>query len=198
MKLKKKFFSLYILIFIVIISCSNINKNDSGIYHIIIHKKFDINDSTPPFLSRFYGDFNFILFDSTTIYVNQKSVLYYCGTGLDQTKPPFLFLKPEHLIQLKTDSLQLFLKENITDSIYKNGRFSASISSPTDTIKNEAFQIITDYFKAYNLMQYEIRRCTEEELYVATAKKTNTKYNKDSVEWKTGFNSAFQFDSRLR
>lgn len=196
--LKKYFFSLYILIFIVVISCSNINKNDLGIYYIIEHKKIDKNDSIPLFISRFYGDFNFILFDSTTIYVNQKSVLYFCGTGLDQTKPPFLFLKPKHLIQLKTDSLHLFLKENITDSIYKNGRFSASISSPTDTIKNEGFKIITDYFKANNLMRYEIRRCTEEELYVATAKKTNTKYNKDSVEWKIGFDRAFQFDARLR
>jgi hypothetical protein len=180
------------------ISCSNIHKNDTSIYHIIEHKKIDVNDSTPLFISRFYGDYNFILFDSITIYVNQKSVLYFCGTGLDQTKPPFLFLKPEHLIQLKTDSLHLFLKENITDSIYKNGRFSASISSPTDTIKNEGFKIITNYFKANNIFQYEIRRCTEEELYVATAKKTNTKYNKDSVEWKIGFDRTFQFDARLR
>jgi hypothetical protein len=180
------------------ISCSNIHKNDTDIYHIIKHKKIEVNDSTPLFISRFYGDYNFILFDSTIIYVNQKSVLYLCGTDLDQTKPPFLFLKPEHLIQLKTDSLKLFLKENITDSIYKNGRFSASISSPTDTIKNEGFKIITDYFKANNIFQYEIRRCTEEELYVATAKKTNTKYNKDSVEWKIGFDRTFQFDARLR
>lgn len=196
--LKKYFFSLYILLFMLAISCSNIHKNDTDIYHIIKHKKIEVNDSTPLFISRFYGDYNFILFDSTIIYVNQKSVLYLCGTDLDQTKPPFLFLKPEHLIQLKTDSLKLFLKENITDSIYKNGRFSASISSPTDTIKNEGFKIITDYFKANNIFQYEIRRCTEEELYVATAKKTNTKYNKDSVEWKIGFDRTFQFDARLR
>lgn len=196
--LKKYFFSLNILVFIMVISCSNIHKNDTDIYHIIKHKKIEVNDSTPLFISKFYGDYNFILFDSTIIYVNQKSVLYLCGTDLDQTKPPFLFLKPEDLIQLKTDGLKLFLKENITDSIYKNGRFSASISSPTDTIKNEGFKIITNYFKANNIFQYEIRRCTEEELYVATAKKTNTKYNKDSVEWKIGFDRTFQFDARLR
>jgi hypothetical protein len=198
MMLKKYFFSLNILVFIMVISCSNIHKNDTDIYHIIKHKKIEVNDSTPLFISKFYGDYNFILFDSTIIYVNQKSVLYLCGTDLDQTKPPFLFLKPEDLIQLKTDGLKLFLKENITDSIYKNGRFSASISSPTDTIKNEGFKIITNYFKANNIFQYEIRRCTEEELYVATAKKTNTKYNKDSVEWKIGFDRTFQFDARLR
>ena len=74
--------------------------------------------------------------------------------------------------------------------------FFATISSPTDTIKNRAYQIITDFFKSKKFIhpqysrlekdstiRYNVRNWTEEEQYVITAKINKTKYDPNKVEW---------------
>ena len=74
----------------------------------------------------------------------------------------------------------------------------------TDTIKNRAYQIITDFFKSKKFIhpqysrlekdstiRYNVRNWTEEEQYVITAKINKTKYDPNKVEWNEGFDIEF-------
>lgn len=190
----------WILIFLITIgiSCSDLPKDNNGVYYVIEHKTYKESDSIPPLIERFYGNFNFVLFDSTRLYFHNKSVMYFCGTDIDFTKPPKLFLKTENVIKIDLDSLPIFLKTNIPDSIANDYWFSASISSPNDTIRNKGYKIITDFFKSKNVLRLNVKNWTEEEQFVVTAKVANLKYNADSIKWIIGFDREFQFDSHLR
>ncbi|MES2688873.1 MAG: hypothetical protein V4658_00630, partial [Bacteroidota bacterium] len=48
-------------------------------------------------------------------------------------------------------------------------------------------ELITTYFREKGIHIYIIRACTEEEQYVAHAKRNKLVYNPREVEWKTGF-----------
>ena len=141
----------------------------------------------PPPRAQYYGNFNFILLDSSVYYFYKKYTYRFCGTGVDYTKPPRLNLMPSNLTKFDEKELRDFLTLNITDSISNDFHFSLTISSPTDTIRNEAFKVITDILKSKKFPRYYIRNWTEEEKFVTIAKIENKKYNADSVDWKIGF-----------
>jgi hypothetical protein len=162
------------------------------IYYVIKHPKpntqdFGNNPLPPPLPTTFYGNYNFILLDTSKVFYHQVYQNYTCGTGIDFTKPTKLFLTPDSLKEVKINQLPEFLNGVITDSIARTRHFFASISYPVDTIRNRAFKLITDFFKTKNIRQYNIRNWTEEEQYVTTAKVENRKYNPDSINWKVGF-----------
>lgn len=178
----------------LLFGCSK-EKTDE-VYYVIKHPTTttqntgDAPPPTPPTTS-YYGTFNFILLDSSTIYFHNRHNYRFCGTGIDDTKPPRVFLTPESLTKLNLNDLTQFLTTSISDSLAADRQFFASISSSTDTIKNRAFKIITDFFKAKKITRYNIRNWTEEEQFVTTAKIENKVYNPDLIDWKVGFDIIF-------
>lgn len=183
---------------LLLYSCSESHDKKDQIYYVIKHQQETIvpeSDSLPPppFPNPFYGNYNFILIDTSTIYCHKKNKRYSCGFGLDFTKPFHLFLTPEDLSEIKINNLEIFLK-SIPDSIITDKHFFASISSPKDTIRNRAFKVITDFLKSRNIQFYNIRNLTEEEQYVLTAKLENKKYDPSLVDWKVGFGDTPKFN----
>jgi len=148
-----------------------------------------ISNSPPPPPTTFYGNFNFILLDDTTVFFHDKHVYYSCLTNADFKKPPKLLLEPDSLKKIAIDSLPSFLEYLYLKTKNKNRTFFGSISSPTDTIRNKGFLIITNFFDTNNVRSYNVRNWTEEEKFVTISKMTNKKYYPDSITWKIGFNN---------
>jgi hypothetical protein len=177
----------------LLFSCSTKQNNKREIYYVVQHPKVitkDLGNDPPPPLppTTFYGNFNFILLDSSTIYFHNQEKYRLCGTGINDSRPPRVFLTPDNLTKINIDDLPNFLMSSTTDSLLaKDRHFFASISSPTDTIYNRAFKIITDFFKTKKIRNYYIRNWTEEEKYVTTAKIKNIAYKPELVDWKVGF-----------
>jgi hypothetical protein len=183
-----------IILFISILllsSCSRKPAEGDIIYHVIRHEQKNSVENTasippPPVLEKpFYGHYNFILLDTSTIFLHERNKHYTCGYGLDDTKPFFLDLTPEDLTEIGISKLETFL-QSIPDSIISYGFFYASASSPQDTIRNRGYKIISDFFKSKNI-RFNTRNITEEEQYVLAAKLENKKYDPSALEWKVGF-----------
>ena len=166
-------------------------KNEKSEIYFIIQHSMPISSeilNIPPLPPKsFYGNFNFILLDNSTIYVHSQKNDGKCFTGICESKPKRVFLIPDSLKVIKIDSLPQFLRTIVNKSIEKDRYFFATISAPTDTIKNPGFRIINDYFKSQKKMSWIIRSCTEEEKFVALAKFEKETYYPDSIKWKVGF-----------
>ena len=192
---------LLLIVTTIFQSCSPQTENKEHVYYIIKHPDTTANfgDDPPPPTpppAPFYGQLNFILLD-TSIFLHKN---YYspdfswCGTGKDFSKPPFLHLAPDSLVEIKANELENILAASIPDSIDSYGEwnpFFPCISSPTDSIKNKAFKTLTDSFKRKKVKAYNIRIWTEEERYVTLAKINHKPYDRNSVDWKVGFTQPF-------
>ncbi len=161
----------------LLFACSGEKKHD---YDYII-KKID-----PKFYPIFYGQHNFILIDSNKVYYHDKYVFHGCGTGIDGTKPARLDLYPDTLKEIKLSALNKYLKSLKYTPTSPGGFHFASISSQTDTIRNKAFVVLTNFFKKIKY-RYSIRKCTEEEEFVSIAKNENKAYEPYKIKWKVGF-----------
>ncbi len=187
-----KIFILLLTLFLI--NCSTKQENKNEIYYIIKHPKIIVEEvdeddmpPPPPLPITYYGNYNFILIDSSTIYFHRRKDYRTCGYGIDDSKPPRMLLTPDSLNVIKIGRLKEFLREMVSESISKDRHFFASISSPTDTIRNRAFKIITDFFSEKKMRYYIIRNWTEEEQYVTEAKIENKVYDPTNVKWKVGF-----------
>lgn len=169
--------------------CKTKQDNNEHFYFVIKHPKINTKEPSPP--SIFYGDHNFILLDTDKVFYHDKFFFYSCGTDIDFTKPPRIFLIPNSLTEIKIRDLQLFLLNNIRDTMVQGRNVMASISSPNDTIRSKAFKIITDFFKAKKIGRYVIRNWTEEEQFVTTAKIQNKQYDPTKADWNIGFDMEF-------
>jgi hypothetical protein len=187
-----------ILTFITILffSCSTKTDKQDEIYFVIKHPDKTVKDTgdippppLPPMM--FYGRHNFILADTNRIFYHDNYAFYSCGTGIDFSKPPKLFLSTDSLIEIKIDVLNSFLQKNLPDSMVNDKWVTANISSHTDTIKSKSFKIITDYFKVKNIRRYGIRNWTEEEKFAVTAKIGNKFYDPKSSEFIIGLDTKF-------
>ncbi|WP_430405450.1 hypothetical protein [Fluviicola sp.] len=175
---------VYLLFFVFIfVSCGE-NEEKSPDYFVIQPFVADsLDEGAEPV---FYGDHNFILADSEKIYYHDNSGYSrgMCGTGIDFTKPPQLFLTPDSLKEIKKEDLLDFLKTTTK----KRGHYLlVSISSPVDTIRNNAVFIIRNFYENKKKTYLGIRKFTEEEEYVVRAKLTNKVYDPRKIKWKTGF-----------
>ena len=187
--------TLLIVMSFLSLNCSEKHQRNEVVFYVIKHPKKEVADTSfvpkpPPVLATYYGNINFILLDTAIIYYHRlfdNRDYYWCGTGRDFTKPPILSLTPDSLTEINITDLQSFLIKSIPDSTTRSRHYFASISYPSDTIRNRGFKIITDYFKSQNIRRYNIRNWTEEEQYVTTAKIANKTYYPDSIEWKVGF-----------
>ena len=179
----------------ILLSCSTKKDNNVDFYYVIKH--FDTTKQNnedkfapPPPPIMFYGHHNFILLSSQIFYHNNR-IIRRCGVCIDYTKPPRLYITPGSLTEIKISELENFLKINIPDSLYDGDNVSAIISSPTDTIRNSAFNIIKEYFVKKNI-KHGIRNLTEEEDFVLKSKTKNEKYNPENQNFKIGFDIHFE------
>ena len=183
-----------LLLSLFLFNCSTKQENKNEIYYIIKHPKISVEEveeddmpPPPPPPITYYGNCNFILIDSSTIYFHRRKDNRTCGFGIDDSKPPRILLTPDSLNVIKISRLKEFLRENVSELISKDRHFFASISSPTDTIRNRAFKIITEFFKEKKMRFYIIRNWTEEEQFVIEAKIENKVYDPTNVKWTVGF-----------
>ena len=170
-----------ILFLLLVFSC---NEEKSNVRYYIIQPIKEINAQRPPrpVIENYYGEDNFILFNDTTIYHFKTDCGRGCGQAIDKDLlPKKLGLKPELLTIIDTSELKHQLSK-------MPSRHFISVSSPSDTIINEGFWILKAEIEKKNLMRF-IRKCTEEEYYVAMAKFYKRQYNPEIVQWKIGFYS---------
>nr|WP_294860192.1 hypothetical protein [uncultured Fluviicola sp.] len=148
----------------------------------VIYSEDSLEFSAPVF----YGQNNFILYDSKTILYHNKSVFYGCGTGIDFTKPARLYLSPDSFTEIKYSKLAHFLKTKFN---WKKGFHSKimSIASSTDTIRNPGYTALMNFMKRHKEILCSVRKWTEEEEYTAKAKIKKGKYEPHKIKWKTGF-----------
>ncbi len=202
MKLHKNFI---LLLALFVFQCTTKNESRQEIFYVIKHQKIipqelDNNDIPPPPPPPiiYYGNYNFILLDSSTVYFHKRKDNRTCFIDMDDSKPPRMFLTPDSLTKIEIVSLAEFLRTTVSVSISSDRHFFASISSPTDTIRNRAFKIITEFFKAKKIHFYNIRNWTEEEQYVTEARIENKVYDATKVKWKVGFEENYStFDDFL-
>ena len=150
----------------------------------VIHFKDSLDFSEPVF----YGDGNFILYDSKTILYHEINCYgdgIGCGTGMDYSKPGKLYLTPEKLIEIKYSELDQFLKTKFKR--IKHNTHIISIGSSTDTVRNPGYTILMNFKNRHKNILVSVRKWTEEEEYVATAKMKNKEYDPAKIKWKVGF-----------
>lgn len=183
-----------LILCLFVLGCFRRNDGGSKFCYVIKHPENilrEVSDGPihplPP--KSYYGYFNFILIDSNTIYLHYRYIYNFCGTGIDNSKPPKVFLVPDSLIKMRTEDIQHFIETSINESLLNNRNFYVSISSATDTIRHKAFNTLTDFFTSKKFHRYIVRNWTEEEMYVTTAKMNNKTYNPDSVKWYIGFDN---------
>lgn len=187
----KKAIFIVLGIFLILQSCIKEKADQKTFYYVIHHDKKEVrsddSDSPPPPPKLFYGQSNFILLDSIRVFYHDNYVFHWCGTGVDYTKPSLLNITPDSLTAVKLNELPVFLKQLKSPLMEYENKYLVIISSPTDTIKNKAFEIISEFFKAKRIDIHYVRNWTEEEKYVVTAKVENTKYDPSKIKWKIGF-----------
>lgn len=183
------------VLFILFVSCSQNKQVENSVYYIISHpdtlKQGPANNAPPPPPIPFYGQHNFILYDSSRVFYHNDYVFYRCGVGIDFSKPPRLLLAPDSLTEIKLSELPAFLKTTISESGDDHSWKFTNISSPTDTIRNPAFEIIAAYIKTKGIDFYGIRRWTEEEEFATKAKVQHSAYDPKTAAFKTGFDIGF-------
>lgn len=179
--------TLFLFLILVLAACNSGEAEKDYLCVIkapVIHSKDSLDYSEPVF----YGQNNFILYDSKTIIYYEKlpSCGTGCGTGMDYSKPGKLYLTPENLIKINYPELERFLKTKFMMNKSPYGNI-ISISSPVDTIRNPAYTTLLNFQKKHKDILVSVRKWTEEEQYVATAKMKHKKYDPDSIKWKVGF-----------
>lgn len=173
-------FSISIQVFLFL-SCST-NENKRAYFVVPSIKQDTITDEAV-----YYGDHNFIFIDSTTLYYYYyKRKLFWCGTGIDFSKPLFISIKPKDLFEMPPKRLTEFLEKGI-HTYPTSVPEIVSISSFKDTIRNPSIFTLLDKFKPSKKLLLTIRIVTEEERYVATSKKEQLFYNPKNIDWKTKF-----------
>jgi len=126
-------------------------------------KNEKFKDNPPPPVDIVYGNLNFILTSNDKVYFHPKSYYFKCGFGKEAIeKVPFIGLKSDDIREIRKERLNTFL-----DSAFNAGPsplpyFVITISSLTDTIKNPAFEHISE-FLAKDINRYSIRLITKEE-----------------------------------
>jgi len=164
------------LIISIFSACAEKEKSDN---YFVIPQIPEIGLKRPPIIS-YYGQHNFILFNDTTIYYFKNDVGFVCGTGIEtDLLPEKIYLTPDSLEEIDTVELKQILNKN------HNTR-TVTVSSPSDTIRNEAFWILRAFIKE-NYLNCFIRKCTEEEYFTSNAKFNGKKYIPEDIHWKIGF-----------
>ncbi len=182
----------FLLLSVISILYACCNEKDKSLFYVIQTHNAEENKDLS-----FYSDKNFILYNDTTIYFffNNQTNYIGCGTGIDFTKPSQLDLYPDSLSIVKFIDLKHFL-DSISKIHSHHNKQLIFISSPKDTIRNKAFMVIRNYYQNKKNTLVGIRKSTEEETYVSTAKFTRKPYDPSKCKWKIGFSKTIPSDEQ--
>ncbi|NDK57300.1 hypothetical protein [Pontibacter fetidus] len=149
-----------------------------------------VGSSIPPPPKVFYTDYNFIVDNkSEQVFLHRKKFMLFCGTGVDFTKPDFLYLTPEDFKLLSKDEIQSYFTDTLPNL---NNQQAIVLASFQDSIKlKEVRTFIDSVFIARNIPRFNIRMVTEEERIVLEHKKQNLPYFADSIQWSDNFTIPF-------
>ncbi len=188
------------ILFIVLLqffcwSCVSVSqkKDEKDILYIIPHHQqetFTRRYQQDFSILFFYGQFNFVLTDNQ-IFLHQRFVKINKNEKINFTKPPQLKLLPTDFTEIRLADLPTYLSTFVLDTAANNRTVMASVVANSDTIKNPAFNTISNFFQSKNHFSYVIRNWTEEEQFALKAKIFKTAYNPDTMHWKVGFGKAF-------
>lgn len=180
----------FFLILLFLQSCENKPKND---YFFVIgdfRKEIEkTKDSSVSILPVFYETHNFIFYNDTTIYYHYYDRFNWCGTGIDGSKPPHLYIVPESLKQVPIEQLFSFIKETTKIKEQHRDLTIVTVSTRNDTIRNLLIPFMIELYNKVPNFGVSVRRCTEEEEVVAKAKFTKTPFDPNNYKWKNGFDS---------
>ncbi|MER2998558.1 hypothetical protein [Pontibacter populi] len=146
--------------------------------------------STPPPPTLFYGDYNFIVDNrSQQVFLHKKKHNWFCGTGVDFTKPDFIDLAPEDLILLTDKEVQNYFADTLTNL---GDRQAIVLASLQDSIRlKEPRKLVDLIFLSRKIQRFNIRMVTEEEKVVLEHKNRNLPYSADSIQWSDNFSVPF-------
>lgn len=147
--------------------------------------------TTPPPHPLFYGDYNFIVDESSDkVFLHKKKhLLRFCGTGVNFSKPDFINLSPEDFVPLTNQDVDKYLADTLTNL---GDRQTMVVASLQDTVKmKEAHSLIDYLLTARKIIRFNIRMVTEEEIIVLNHKKQNKPYSADSIQWSENFSVPF-------
>lgn len=184
--------TLFLIFFAVLLGGCTSKQSNNTVYYVIKHFEIHPNkgkiklEKLPPPPPPFYGDYSFVLLDTSKVFYHKKCVDFRGDCLTIHLLPERINLTPDSLFEIRIEDLKQFLISS-NENLSKKGIMGfVSISSPSDTIRNRAYKILTDYYNQ-KLARYYIRNWTEEEQYVINAKMNNKPYNPDSIKWKVGF-----------
>ena len=188
MKIK---FEVIILLCTFLQSCVSVSqkKDTQEVLYVIPHhqtKTFAHKVNQDFSILFFYGQHNFIL-TNNKIFYHPKHIFFKSSEKVNFTLPPQLFLLPNDFSEIAMPDLQSFLNKNVLDTAAQGRSVYVSIVSPSDTIKNQSFNTLNDFFQSKKNLNYIIRNWTEEEQLSLSAKIFKKPYNPDTVQWKIGF-----------
>ncbi len=155
---------LYICISSIILlnSCSSNRNDEDHAYYIIKDLSIDTNKlgdkPSPPLPPQMnYGDYNFLLLDTSSIFYFQ---LLDTSNGLISEEEIFFSTT---LYKIDINRLDGFLNKSIVSSKRDNKILTIVIAYPTDTIKNRAIRIILDHLILKGIQNYNVRKITSDE-----------------------------------
>jgi hypothetical protein len=180
---------IYIFLAASFLACDKAFEEQGVVYHVIKEPVVDLTSlAPPPPPALYYGQHNFILCaDGKTYYHSKHNNYGWCGTGIDTSNPDFISLHPSDIVELTDDNLVRFVRSAVRDTSSHHRKVAATISSPTDSIKNRHFKEIVNVFRQENFNIYTIRKTTEEEQVVLRHKIENKEYNPDDINWEGEF-----------
>ena len=200
--MKNKIYISILFITVFFVSDNVMKKEDGFVFVISDYIKSQQNVKKFVGISEkgFYSDFNFIIYDDTTMYYHfsNEDKKIYCGTALEEMarkglidtvrtdKPYKLSLKPN---DLKTfDSL--IVKNKIDNRFDKFSpdeySYIITISSNNNIVLNKDLKEIFQFFN-HRSCSFFFRKLTEEQQFVSDAKFFRKEYDFDKVNWKIGF-----------
>lgn len=188
MKKRLKYTLLISLIFLLLVSACNDNKN-SQVYSKIweeptaLDTNYVINGLKNPNIKNkvkgFYYNYNLIIDTSDVCYFYQYEMKYRgCFSDeCDDKIPALINLSPSQMVVIPNACLENFLDANLINTHLSKHKI-LSVSSPVDTIRQQSFKLIADYVKKkHGSVLCCIRLMTEEEQNVLYCKKNNIDYD---------------------
>ena len=163
----KIYLPLFFMTAIGSLGCSNQTADKEKIEYIIGIEKdpspepFDPTEPPPPPVP-FYGPINLILTEKSGIYVHRVFPVYHMD--YDDKRAMQVALTKWDIIKVSLEKLPQFLSEeyeNVNSDTYR--QYITCIKSPSDTIRNEAFPIIVEFFKKKKFDGYIIRKWVDQE-----------------------------------
>jgi len=156
------------ILLIINLSCANKKERRKPIYYIIGNDdSVAVTDPSepPPPEAPFYGKINLILFADSLVYMHKVIELASHHEFLE-----LINLKKVDVFKMNKISLKKFLtKEYAHAGPGRQIELFTCIKSSSDTISNECFPIIEQFFNDKKFKSYIIRKWTDEEQQVIMA-----------------------------